>query len=284
MIDETVEQIEDMQTHSSSEVAVTAARALATVVEEDHATVEEYLRSLARNARALRHANPSHATLYTTMHAIVDRVQRADPTNLEGAKRVTREAVDAEIARVETAKEEAAARAQALLEPDGTYMTLDFSTTVREAIAQAADPEGEPMTVYTLESRPRLLGRKMARSLAAVDGVSPHLIVDGASGRFVSRCDRVLVGMTCVVEEVLYNRVGTYPLAAVAGEAGVAMHAIGARTKVVDDTFVFEHEERSPSEVSLEPLDGVVIENQAYDATPVDLLASVVTDEGALFD
>ncbi len=284
MIDETVEEIEDMQTHSSSEVAITAARALATVADEDHATVEEYLRSLSRNARALRHANPSHATLYTTMHAIVEEVERADPDGLDSAREATRRAIEAEITRVRTAKEDAAARAGSLLEPGGTYLTLDFSTTVLEAVALAADATGPAITVYTLESRPRLLGRKMARSLAAMDGVEPHLLVDGASGHAVRRCDRVLVGMTCVVDDTLYNRVGTYPLATVAAHAEVPMHALGARTKVVDDTFVFEGEERSPSEISLEPLEDVVIDNPAYDATPVSLLASVVTDEGSLFE
>ncbi|MFP4591647.1 MAG: translation initiation factor eIF-2B [Halobacteriales archaeon] len=284
MIDETVEEIEDMQTHSSSEVAVTAARALRAITEEEHATVEEYLRSLSRNARALRHANPSHATLFTTMHAIVDAVEAADPPDLSAAREATTAAIDAEIERVQAAKDGAAENAQALLEPGGTYMTLDFSTTLLTALERASDPDEEAITVYCLESRPRYLGRKMARSIAGVCGLEAHLVVDGASGSFVRACDRVLVGMTCIVDGTLYNRVGTYPLAAVADHAGTPMHAVGARTKVVDDAFVFEHEERSASEVSLEPLPDVAIDNPAYDATPVSLVTSVITDEGALFD
>ncbi|MFW6449306.1 MAG: translation initiation factor eIF-2B, partial [Halobacteriota archaeon] len=185
---------------------------------------------------------------------------------------------------VQAAKEGAAKRAGELLEPGGTYMTLDFSTTLLTAFERASDPATGAITVFCLESRPRYLGRKMARTLASVDGIEPHLIVDGASGSFVGGCDRVLVGMTCIVDETLYNRVGTYPLAAVADHAGTPMHAVGARTKVVDDRFVFEHEERAASEVSLEPLSAVTIDNPAYDATPVSLLSSVVTDEGALFD
>ena len=44
--------------------------------------------------------------------------------------------------------------------------------------------------------------------------------------------------------------------------------------------FVFENEFRSSSEVMREPAEGFRLENPAYDATPVELLDSVITDEG----
>ena len=54
-----------------------------------------------------------------------------------------------------------------------------------------------------------------------------------------------------------------------------------AGTKLlVDEGFVFENEFRSASEVMAEPAEGFEVENPAYDATPVDLLESVITDEG----
>ena len=284
MIDETVDEIEDMQTHSSSEVALKAVDALASVTEGEYATVEEYTRALERNCRALRHANRSHATLYSAMQAVREAVTSSEPGDIETAKARTLEAIDAEHDRIATEKTRAAERATELLEPGGTYMTLDFSSTLLEAIELVAPSDDEPLTIYTLEARPRWLGRKFARRLSGVEGVQPHLIVDNASGHLIDRCDRVLVGITCIVEETLYNRVGTYPLAATADHAGVPMHAIGARSKVIDDTFIFENEERPPSEVSLEPIEGIVVENPAYDATPVELLTSVMTDEGPLFE
>ncbi len=284
MIDATVDEIEDMQTHSSSEVALKAVDALRAMTEGEYATVDEYLRSLQRNCRALRLANRSHATLYTTMEAVSDTVVEAEPADIGQAKQMTLEAIDAEHQRILSEKSKAAAQASDLLEPGGSYLTLDFSSTLFEAIELAATPEDAPITVYTLESRPRWLGRKMARRLTQVEGVDTHLIIDNASGHMLDRCDRVIVGMTCIVGDTLYNRVGTYPLAATADHAGVPMHAVGARSKVIDDTFIFENEERPASEVSLEPIDGIIIENPAYDATPVSLLTSVVTDEGPLFE
>ena len=46
MIDETAEEIADMQTHSSSVVAVKAARALTELVERGYANLDDYERAL----------------------------------------------------------------------------------------------------------------------------------------------------------------------------------------------------------------------------------------------
>jgi len=94
MIDETVAEIRAMQTHSSSVVAVKAARALTALTEREFPTVEEYLRALERNSSALRRANPSHASLHTTQRTIVERVSEADPDNVDAAKDATEAAID----------------------------------------------------------------------------------------------------------------------------------------------------------------------------------------------
>ncbi len=283
MIDDTVEEIEDMQTHSSSDVALKAAAALRSVLDGEYATTEEYLRTLERNARTLRHADTSHASLYTTTKRITEAVRDNEPTTVSEAKAQTEAAIDEERARIETATAEAATRAAEEIPAGGTILTFDFSSTVLTAISAAASTE-EPLTVYVMEARPRWLGRKMARRLGQLDGVEPVLIVDNAAGTVIDGVDLVLTGMTCVVEGTLYNRVGTFPLALTAANAAVPMYATGAETKLVEDPFVFEAEPRPVSEVSLEPMDDVAIENPAYDATPVELLSGIITDEGITHD
>jgi translation initiation factor eIF-2B subunit delta len=86
--------------------------------------------------------------------------------------------------------------------------------------------------------------------------------------------------MDCIVDGTLYNRVGTYPIAATAADIGVPVTAVGSAAKVVDGGFAFENEHRAASEVMLEPADGFEVDNPAYDGTPVRLLDTVVTDEG----
>jgi translation initiation factor eIF-2B subunit delta len=279
MIDETVEEIREMQTHSSSVVAVKAARALEELLDREFATVEEYVRDLDRNSAALRRANPSHATLHTTQREILTAVEDAAPETVDDAKARTAEAIEAVVEAVQSAKHLAAEHAAELFEDGTTVLTHDYSSTVLEAMELAA-ADGNHFSVYATEARPRHLGRKTARTLAGIDRIDTTLVVDSAAGHALADCDRVVVGMDCIVEGTLYNRVGTFPIAAAANVRDVPVTVVGSSSKLIESGFVFENEFRSPSEVMREPADGFRIENPAYDATPADLVESVVTDEG----
>lgn len=281
MIDETVEEIQQMQTHSSSVVAVKATRALSELLERDYTSVEDYERALEQNAGVLRRANPSHASLYNAVTDVVEAVV-GEADSVEEAKALTEEAIDSTVEEIQQGKQKAAERAAATFEDGETILTHDYSSTVLEAIEIAVTQQDIELTVYATEARPRYLGRKTARELAEIDGVDSHLIVDSASGTFLPDCDRVLVGMSCIVDDTLYNRVGTYPIAATAAHAGTPMQVVGSDAKLVEDGFVFETEEREPYEVMLEPVEAIHVDNPAYDATPTDLLDGVITDKGTI--
>jgi len=277
MIDETIAEIRRMETHSSSIVAVKATTALGELLDREYRNVEAYERDLERNAGALRRANPSHASLHKAMRDLVDGVL-GEADTVEDAKSLTGQEIDRIVEEIETGKRRAADRAADTFEDGETFLTHDFSSTVLQAIETAA-AEGNHLTGYVTEARPRYLGRKTARRLAEMDRVEPHLLVDSASGYVLDRCDRVIVGMDCIVGDTLYNRVGTFPLAAAANVVGVPVTVVGSQSKVIENDFVFENEEREPAEVIREPVEGVEIENPTYDATPMRLVDSVVTDQ-----
>lgn len=278
MIDETVAQISEMQTHSSSAVAVNAARALSELLEREYMSVEEFERDLEQNAGILRRANTSHASLHNVMREIERSV--VDKANsVDAAKILTKETIEQVVEDIETGKREAASRAAELFGPDETFLTHDFSSTVLEAVETAAQG-GSHITAYVTEARPRFIGRRTARMLAAMDRVETHLCVDSAAGHYLSKCDRVLVGMDCIVNETLHNRVGTFQITTAANELGVPVVVVGSGVKIIDDGFVFENQYRSGSEVMLEPIEEIILENPAYDATPLELVDYVVTDNG----
>ena len=281
MIDETAEEIAAMETHSSSAVAVKAAEALRSLLTREYPTADEYQRALRQNSDALRRANRSHASLYTTQREILRQVEAATPETVQEAKEATESAIEAVVASIERGKHEAAAETAGLLTDGETILTHDYSTTVLSALAMATD-EGASFTVYVTEARPRVLGRKMARRLADFDGIETHLVLDSAGGHYLRECDRMLVGMSCIARGSLYNRVGTYPLAAAATDAGVPVTTTGSNAKVIDGGFSFENDYRPASEVMREPAEGFTVESPAYDATPVSLLDAVVTDEGII--
>ena len=279
MIDETAEEIQEMQTHSSSVVAVRAAQALEELTEREFATVEEYTRALERNGTVLRRANSSHASLQNAVREVVGDVTDADPDSVEEAKQRTTETIETVVARIESGKRLAAENAVDVLEDGATLLTHDYSSTVLEAIEQAVEA-GKTFDIYVTEARPRYIGRKTARALADLEGAETTLITDSAHGHYLEECDRVIVGMDCIVDDTLYNRVGTFPIASTADRLDVPVTVLGSGTKLVDGGFVFENEFRSASEVMAEPADGFDVANPAYDATPIALLESVITDEG----
>jgi translation initiation factor eIF-2B subunit delta len=275
MIDETIEEIREMQTHSSSVVAIKAARALGELAEREYATIDDFERAVEHNAGALRRSNPSHASLHTAMRRIL-RAVVGQATTVEGGISTLEQAIDEVADDIETGKRRAAAAAAETFSDGETFLTHDYSSTVLDAVETAA--ASLDLTAYVTEARPRYLGRKSARSFATLEAVDTHLITDGACGHFLPDCDRVVIGMDCIVEGTLYNRIGTLPLVVTATHHGVPVTVVGSSAKIIDD-FHFENEERPATEVMLEPAQGIAVENPAYDATPVDLLTDVVTGD-----
>ena len=75
------------------------------------------------------------------------------------------------------------------------------------------------------------------------------------------------------------NKIGTYPLAVVAARHGIPFYVV-APTSTVDLAAAsgadIPIEERDPAEVS----DRFAARNPAFDVTPAELIAAIVTEEG----
>ena len=279
MIDETVAEIRAMETHSTSAVAVKATRTLAELLDREYVTVDEFERDLEHNAGVLRRSNPSHAALHNAMRE-VERSVVGEPTTVEDAKQLLEEVIERVVDDVETSKAAAAANAAERITDGDTLLIHDYSTTVLESIETAAK-NGAHLTVYVTEARPRTLGRKSARALAGMDRVDTHMLVDGAMGYALRDCDRVVLGITCITGGTYYNRIGSFPLVVTARELGVPVTAVGSGAKTIEE-FRFENDFRDAVEVMREPVENVTIENPGYDAIPVGMIDTVVTDEGVV--
>jgi translation initiation factor eIF-2B subunit delta len=281
MIDETVREIEEMQTQSASIVAVKAAQALRELIERECHTVEDFYRVVERNSSALQRANRSHAPLYTTQQRIVEEVTESDSETVEEAKDVLVDAIEEIVTEMESSKEVAAERAAELITDGDVLLTHENSSTVMATFEEMVT-SGKEGDVYVTESRPRFLGRKTARQLAEKDGLDVTLITDGAAGHYLDECDRVLLGMNCLIDDVVYNRIGTHSIVASAVSYDVPVTVVGSSSKFIGSGFTFENTFRPPSEVMLEPAEGFEVANPGYDATPTDMLDSVVTENAVL--
>lgn len=281
MIDETVQQIQNEQILSASIVAVKAAEALGELVDREYHTVEDFMRSLVRNSRTLRQANQSHAMLYTTQQRIIAEVNESNPETVAAAQQRLQSVIHEVATGIESSREQAAEKAATLIDDGDVLLTHECSSTV-VATLDCALASGTQFELYVTESRPQCIGRKMVRRFADRDGVDVTLIVDGAVGYYLSETDRVFVGMNCIIDDLIYNHVGTYPLVATAAAEGVPVTVVGSAAKFIGSGFQFTNEFGLASEVLLEPAEGFDIGNPMYDATPTRLLETVVTDDGVM--
>lgn len=281
MIDDTVRDIREMETQSSSVVAARAAEALLELLEREYRTVEEFSHDLERNSKILKGANRSHAPLHTTQRRIVTSVAAVDPETVPAAKEALQDAVEDVVTEIEESKEGAATRAASLIEDGDTVLTHSNSSTATRALEYASQ-SGTEFTLYVTETRPNFFGRVTARQFAPHETVDVRMIVDSAVGTVLPDCDRVVVGMNCLIGGVIYNRVGTYPIAATAADVDVPVTVVGSSSKFIGDGFEFQPTYRTGNEVMLEPTEGFTVENPMYDETPTRLVDQVVTEDGVM--
>jgi translation initiation factor 2B subunit (eIF-2B alpha/beta/delta family) len=132
------------------------------------------------------------------------------------------------------------------------------------------------------ESLPGGEGRTMGRSLAR-SGLDVTVVADTACGVFVGEASCVVLGADSLrLDGSLVNKVGSYPLALVAREAGKPVYVVCETLKIAAPDFPLILEEKDPAEVLPEPVDGLRARNPYFDVTPAALIAAYVTEEGVL--
>ena len=160
-------------------------------------------------------------------------------------------------------------------------------------VVQAAHFAERPIHVWVDETRPYLQGARLTTWELAQAGVAHTLIPDVAAGHLMARgeVDVILVGADRVAANGdTANKVGTYTLAVLAARHGIPFY-VCAPTSSVDlatpDGSAIVIEERPPQEVlqfrgvQVAP-PGTQVRNPAFDVTPADLIAGIVTEEGVI--
>ncbi|MBM3817805.1 MAG: hypothetical protein FJW14_02130 [Acidimicrobiia bacterium] len=222
-------------------------------------------------ARALCRAQPSMAPVW---NAALEVLGPDGPARLETFARRAARASDA-VVRVGTG----------FLLDDGqqslNVVTVSFSRSV--AMLLEALAARRPVRVFCSESRPALEGRRLASRLAG-GGIPVTVYGDAAIGRALAPADAVLVGADAVGPEWFLNKSGTRMLAAAAAQQGVPLYVVATREKFVGHGVAARLALRdgAPAEVWDAPPAGVTVSNPYFEATPLELVASLITDIGVI--
>jgi methylthioribose-1-phosphate isomerase len=136
--------------------------------------------------------------------------------------------------------------------------------------------------VFVGETRPLLQGARLTAWELEAAGVPHTVVADSATGHILAggEVDCVLVGADRIAANGdTANKIGTYPLAAVAARHGVPFVVV-APTSTVDPATPsgaeIPIEERNPEEVSSR----FPARNPAFDVTPAELIDAIVTELG----
>jgi methylthioribose-1-phosphate isomerase len=173
----------------------------------------------------------------------------------------------------------------------GALATAGHGTAL--GVIRSAAEGGKRLSVLVDETRPFLQGARLTCWELMQDRIPVTLIADGASASLMSRgeVDLVIVGADRVAANGdIANKIGTYPLAAMAQRHGIAFYVACPLSTVdlsLDHGGLIPIEERGPEEVTgfagvrWAP-EGVGVRNPAFDVTPAQLVTALITERGVV--
>lgn len=171
----------------------------------------------------------------------------------------------------------------------GALATAGYGTAL--GVIRAAWEEGKRLHVYVDETRPVLQGARLTAWEMVKEGIPATLITDNMAGFLMrqGKIDKIIVGADRIAANGdTANKIGTYSLAVLAKAHGIPLY-IAAPLSTIDislaDGSAIPIEERHPDEVRQlggvhTAPEGMDVYNPAFDVTPHDLIAAIITEAG----
>src|SRR2546428_6064826 len=165
----------------------------------------------------------------------------------------------------------------------------DYGTAL--GVVRGAIDAGKRVAVIADETRPFLQGSRLTAWELAKDNIPVTVITDNMAGHVMKqgKVDCVVVGADRIAANGdTANKIGTYMVAVLAKQHEIPFY-VAAPISTIDFSIPSGEqipiEERDVKEVThlrdaqLAP-DGVAVHNFAFDVTPNDLIAAIITDRG----
>ncbi len=171
----------------------------------------------------------------------------------------------------------------------GALATAGYGTAL--GVVRGAVEAGKQVAVFADETRPFLQGARLTAWELVRDGIRTTVITDNMSGALMrqGKVNFVVVGADRIAANGdTANKIGTYSVAVLAREHHIPFY-VAAPLSTIDlqtpDGSRIPIEERSSREVThvggsqLAP-DGAQVWNPAFDVTPHQLIAGIITEKG----
>ncbi len=260
----------------------------------------EWMEAVERGCKRLAESRPTAVNLFWAL----DRMRRR-AESLRGA--AARDAGEALMAEAHAIRDEDAAMCRAIgrhgaeLIGDGVGVlthcnagalaTSEYGTAL--ALIYAAHEQGRRFKVFADETRPLLQGARLTAWELQQAGIDVTLICDNMAAQVMreGRIQLVVVGADRIAANGdAANKIGTYGVAVIAHAHKVPMYVAAPRTTFDLSTpngAAIPIEQRGADEIShgfgrVTGPPGVACYNPAFDVTPAELLAGIVTERGII--
>src|SRR5512132_986160 len=300
--EEVAEAIEKMVVRGAPAIGVSAAMGLALGARQSvGASVADLEDDFDYMCKVMSETRPTAVNLFWAIERMRARLRREksltkDP--LEIKERLVEEALS--IFREDIEANRALGRFGAELLSDGdTVLTHcnagalatagDYGTAL--GVIRGAVDAGKHIAVIADETRPFLQGLRLTAWELAKDNIPVTVITDNMAGHVMKsgKINAVVVGADRIAANGdTANKIGTYMVAVLAREHGVPFY-VAAPISTLDlslssgDEIPIEERDSMESthvrDQQLAP-DGVGVHNFAFDVTPNEMIAAIITDKG----
>jgi methylthioribose-1-phosphate isomerase len=297
--DQMAEAIKNLRVRGAPLLGASAAFALALTAYHSKATSNEKLLSELENAAdTIKRTRPTAVNLFWAVDRILSKAR-----GFSGSAEALKVLVVQEAQRI--ADEDAEANramgkhgAELLRDGDvvlthcnaGELATVEYGTAL--GVIRAAVEQGKRIKVIATETRPLLQGARLTVYELKRDGIPVTLITDNMVGYVMSKglVNRVVVGADRIVQDAVFNKIGTFTVAVLAKEHGVPFYVAAPKStfdlkRKAADVII---EERNPAEVTHFAgrqivASGVGVLNPAFDATPLTYVSAIICESGVYY-
>jgi methylthioribose-1-phosphate isomerase len=293
-VEEMAEAIKTLRVRGAPLLGACAAFGLALAANNSKAkTTKQLLSDLEAAGKLIKSQRPTAVNLFWG----VDRVLGVARSFKGNADELRKAVIDEaqKIADEDAAQNHAIGKNGAVLIADGDTIlthcnagelaTVEYGTAL--GVVRAAWEEGKKIKVIADETRPLLQGARLTAYELKRDGIPVTLITDNMAAYVMSKglVNKVIVGADRIVQDAVFNKIGTYGVAILAHEHGIPFYVAAPKStfdltcKAADVTI----EERKPEEVTsvgcqkIAP-EGVAVFNPAFDATPLKYVSAIICE------
>jgi methylthioribose-1-phosphate isomerase len=173
----------------------------------------------------------------------------------------------------------------------GGLATADYGTAL--AVIFAAHEQGTELRVFADETRPLLQGARLTAWELKRRGIPVTLICDSMAAQVMreGKIQLVVVGADRIASNGdTANKIGTYGVALLAKAHGIPFY-VAAPSSTFDHSIPhgadIPIEQRDPREIThgfgrQTAPEGVEVYNPAFDVTPAELIAGIITEKGVI--